>query len=388
MAVNNSLKLKSIDISSSELVSSEGWQGFSRCLTAPNYMLEKLDISMCNIDDQGALAIVSALIHLTNFEALNMSSNRLVTAAGWMSCFRLLLDSEFSLKELILNCNSIDDEGAELLVNSLAHTPLKTWKMEGNEAVTAAGWIACFRILIDSESSWANFSLGGNSIDDEGVAMLVSLLASTSTVRSLKLSCNVSITTHGWRAFADVLRPTSSSKLRELRIGTYEQAAINDDVIVLIASAIRNNTSLELFDVYDDSEISIVGWSALARSLCDNSSISNICYNSNHSLHTIYDDTGYYDDLPCGGLISSLLEMNSTSNKSEVVRAKILRFFDVDPIGSVFANTTESILPSVFGWIGKDCLGFSLMYSFVKRNPSLFKVETSDGHVLEFEMGQ
>jgi hypothetical protein len=76
-------------------------------------MLEKLDIGMCNIDDQGALVIVSALIHLTNFEALNMSSNQLVTAAGWISCFRLLLDSEFSLKELILNLNNIDDEGAE-----------------------------------------------------------------------------------------------------------------------------------------------------------------------------------------------------------------------------------------------------------------------------------
>jgi hypothetical protein len=249
----------------------------------------------------------------------------------------LLLYSEFSLKELILNSNNVDDEGAELLINSLAHTPLKTWEMEGNEAVTAAGWIACFRILLDSESSWENFSLGGNSIDDEGVARLVSLLASTSTVRSLKLSSNASITTHGWRSFADVLRPTSSSKLRELCIGTYEQAAINDDAIVFIASAIQNNNSLEVFDVFDESEISIVGWSALARSLCDNSSISNICYNSNHSLHTSYDDTGYYDDLPCGGLISTLLEMNSNSNKAEVVRAKILRFFDVD---------------------AKDCLGF------------------------------
>lgn len=210
-------------------------------------MLEKLDIRMCNIDDQGALAIIPALIHLTNFEALNMSSNRLITAAGWTSCFRLLLYSEFSLKELILNSNNVDDEGAELLINSLAHTPLKTWEMEGNEAVTAAGWIACFRILLDSESSWENFSLGGNSIDDEGVARLVSLLASTSTVRSLKLSSNASITTHGWRSFADVLRPTSSSKLRELCIGTYEQAAINDDAIVFIASAIQNNNSLEVF---------------------------------------------------------------------------------------------------------------------------------------------
>ena len=302
-----------------------------------------------------------------------MSSNNTVSSAGWSRCFRLLLNSDIVFGELFLRYNNIDNDGLELLGQSLADISLTTFDMSGNQSITSAGWIEFFQSLIDTESMWENLFLSSNNIDDAGAAVLIRLLATTSTIRSLHITDNASISTNGLRAFSEVLLPSSASKLRNLRFGTWEQEDVNDDVIVAIATALTTNTSLEVFAFIDDFQLTFTGWSALARALCDSSSIPNICYHSNHTLHTIFDTSEYYEDLPCGPLIQSLLEINSMSDKAEVVRTKIIKFFDAYAIGPVFANAAEAFLPSVIGWIGKDCLGLSLMYSFVRGKPSLFR---------------
>ena len=169
---------------------------------------------------------------------------------------------------------------------------------------------------------------------------------------------------------------------KRLRFGTFDQVDVTDDVIVAIAAALTTNTSLEVFRFdYLPSEVTFTGWSALARALCDSSSIPNICYRSNHTLHTIYDLPRFHEYRPCSPLIRSLLEINSKSDKAEVVRTKIIKFFDANAIGPVFANAAEAFLPSVIGWIGKDCLGLSLMYCFVRSKPSLFEKKSSDSTV-------
>jgi Ran GTPase-activating protein (RanGAP) involved in mRNA processing and transport len=374
MALNTALKIKGMDISScTAVITSDGWQRFSRCLSAPSCALEKLNLSHCAVDDGGALAIISALTTSNVLKSLNMSSNNTVSSAGWSRCFRLLLNSDIVLEELFLRYNNIDNDGLELLGQSLADISLTTFDMSGNQSITSAGWIEFFQSLIDTESMWENLFLSSNNIDDAGAAVLIRLLATTSTIRSLHITDNASISTNGLRAFSEVLLPSSASKLRNLRFGTWEQEDVNDDVIVAIATALTTNTSLEVFAFIDDFQLTFTGWSALARALCDSSSIPNICYHSNHTLHTIFDTSEYYEDLPCGPLIQSLLEINSMSDKAEVVRTKIIKFFDAYAIGPVFANAAEAFLPSVIGWIGKDCLGLSLMYSFVRGKPSLFR---------------
>jgi Ran GTPase-activating protein (RanGAP) involved in mRNA processing and transport len=213
MAVNTSLKMKCMDISSCKaFITSDGWQRFSRCLSAPSCALEKLDLSQCRLDDGGALAIISALTTSNILKSLNMSSNRTVSSAGWDSCFRLLLISEIVLEELFLGHNNIDDEGLELLGRLLANISLKTLDMSGNQSITSAGWIEFFRLLITSESMWQNLILSSNNIDDAGAAVLIRLLATTSTISSLDIYGNASISTDGLRAFSEVLLPASASK--------------------------------------------------------------------------------------------------------------------------------------------------------------------------------
>jgi hypothetical protein len=68
--------------------------------------------------------------------------------------------------------------------------------------------------------------------------------------------------------------------------------------------------------------------------------------------------------------VSSLLEMNKQSNKSEVARKKILRTVNIH----TFVHMRESMLPFAIEWVGRDDLGFSLMYFVVQELPTLLDI--------------
>ena len=90
-----------------------------------------------------------------------------------------------------------------------------------------------------SQSALEELVFPYNNIDDDGARILVDVIVShIGTVRCLDLEDNSFITTNGWRAFADALRPTSLSKLNILRIGDHKHVVnnrgnhIDDSVIV------------------------------------------------------------------------------------------------------------------------------------------------------------
>ena len=71
-----------------------------------------------------------------------------------------------------------------------------------------------------------NIDLSDNAIDDEGAAMLVSLLMQCS-VSSLSLLDNGNIiTSAGWGVHDGVLLPASSSKLKSLSLGVADNHCI------------------------------------------------------------------------------------------------------------------------------------------------------------------
>ena len=63
--------------------------------------------------------------------------------------------------------------------------------------------------------------------------------------------------------------------------------------------------------------------------------------------------------------------MNENENKVEVAREKILNsHFTGEAVDiGVFARMPEALLPHAIEWIGRDRLGFSLMYQFVGGYP-------------------
>ena len=82
--------------------------------------------------------------------------------------------------------------------------------------------------------------------------------------------------------------------------------------------------------------------------------------------------------MPSNLVISALywlLEWNKDTDKTQVVRMKLLVYYFnyVDNIGREFGCMATSIMPNVVEWIGRDRLGYSVMFEFCRSLPALFK---------------
>lgn len=121
-------------------------------------------------------------------------------------------------------------------------------------------------------------------------------------------------------------------------------------------------------------------WGAFSNILCDNSSVQST-YLSNHTLHTL-ETTGYYagdnwTQVQVPDNIARVVELNET-NQDKVVLARqkiISNHFSASRINTqAFAVMSVPVLPHAIEWIGRDLLGFSLLYQ-VSRSvlvPKLF----------------
>jgi hypothetical protein len=148
--------------------------------------------------------------------------------------------------------------------------------------------------------------------------------------------------------------------------------------------ALEGNSTLKELDIgYDSDDALFIDawvWELFDRVLCDKTSIVNT-YTSNHTLceFMIY---GYWRDFRDEGGYSEvqdhvdyLLSVNENDNKGEVARQKILEHHFGDESAdniNIFSSIPESVLVHAIEWIGRDELGRSFMYEFVRTFPHLF----------------
>ena len=189
----------------------------------------------------------------------------------------------------------LNDDDAFVLFSNLANNSNIKKLSISFCGITSAGWVACFRQLIDSRSVLAEMNFEWSLIDDEGVSILVNLVAGhMDTVSTLKVS-GESISANGWSKFANVLVPSSTSKLKTLTIGECPDPSIhiNTDVAIDLVSALAGNTTLEALNfsiaeyvaLWLDALYHDMQWMyAMFKVLCDLSSISSVCQ-SNHTIH-------------------------------------------------------------------------------------------------------
>jgi hypothetical protein len=103
-------KLRRLSLCDNELITLEGWKTFSKCLSHSS--LKYLELDRCNIDDEGAATLATALATNTSLTKLNMSKNTRITSRGLVAFFSLLLDNKTSVLEtLVMTNNNIDVEG-------------------------------------------------------------------------------------------------------------------------------------------------------------------------------------------------------------------------------------------------------------------------------------
>lgn len=366
--------VEELNLSMQGKVSVNGWIAFSSILSNPHCSLETIDLGENRINNIASTSLGEALVGNSTLKTIRLSNSIHTGWQGFSSCLR---SPRTAIQEIDLQwCQVIDDDGAAALFAALAvNSTVETLVMTSNNTITASGWITCLRLLVNSNSplALAEMYLGHNNIDDEGSSLMVDLLSKISTVTSLHLDQETpSITANGWRALVDVLQPNSLSKLERLSIGGDPlEVRINKEVIIAIAEALVYNESLDDLSL-NRIPISEGGWDALSLVLCNVSSILST-FNSNHTLENIK----AYGEVPI--VVQTLLRLNDNVNKASVARTKILmhHFSDKDPtcVHNIFGPMALTLVPTAISWVGRDrkTFDFSVMYHFVHSVPWLSK---------------
>ena len=279
------------------------------------------------------------------------------------------LATNTSVKTMDISDCRITDAGAVEIADALAvNSSLKVLTMNRNDSVTAAGWVEFFNRLTDSACSLEELHIHSSEIDDEGAAALVDLLVSLITLKCLKLThCNV-ITTNGWRAIA---RVPQRSSVTTLDLGGDN---INGDTVISFATALATNKRLCSLKL-NGGEITDRIWLAFTNFLCDNSSPLSTYY-CNHTLQTIRMVNNRNLQVP--KKIARVLKMNAKhDDKKALARQKIIaNHFSASKIDTcAFSVMPVPLLPHAIDWIGRDLLGFSLMYQVSRAVlvPKLFE---------------
>ena len=363
--------LKCVALENQKFVTSAGWCVFSTYLSHPNCSVGIVRFRENDILNDAVLTMLGmALAANKTVTRVDISHSLLfdATVFGWSRFSTCLRCPTSVLEELILDHCNISDEGAVVLAVALSeNTSLKKLSMSENRSISSSGWVDCLNLLLGPNSKLLYLDLIANNVDDAGARLLARRLGN-STLSQLDLKDCTNITTDGLRAIAVALR---SSTLHHILFGptrgilddTNEDAF--DDIMIFFAEALKFNSSLRLLRGFSLSDI---GCSALANALCDTSSIENT-FISNHTLSTLLNASS-------NERLAELLCMNTDDwNKASVARKKILKyhFTDVDNCARVFGSMEVKVLPTAISWIGRDNLGFSLMYNFLRSMPWLIK---------------
>ena len=438
-------RLKKLDLSGNDKITSVGWRELSTVIRHPNCKLTKLSLSWNEIDDEGAIIVGSALsgssvkaldlchnksishigwhtflnqLSETSVEHLNLTyndigddgltvlasistlksldmynSNESVSFSGWRSFFTALQTRRMQFKKLNLSYNNIANGGIDVLgsVLSISGSALKILDIDGMSysngsggyvSITPRGWQRFFTTLQDSNLNLVKLNLGSNTIDDEGIRVLIRLVSSMTSLKYLNLGSNIRVTPTGWQALSGFFQSPNFA-LETLGLSDNN---IDDDTLIGFTNALTQNTTLKMLSLYkevdSDSEdtddgifITGRGWAAITTLLCNKSSIMDT-YNSNHTLCNVQAEVRPDDLL-------SYLELNKNEDKGEVARQKILQtHFSDDATSSIqdLLGMDLEAMPIVMawagrppvGWSGMNVSGLSLMYSLLRRVPDLF----------------
>jgi Ran GTPase-activating protein (RanGAP) involved in mRNA processing and transport len=375
------IKTFSINGNGSETISATGWRVFSSVLRDKTCRLEEILIVATNIDDEGAISLGDALAKHDTVKSVSLRCCVLITSAGWRGFAKCLRDNS-ALEEIVISsCHNRDDEendgldreGVIAIGESLAmNTTLKKLVMSHNTEITSDGWTQLFYMLLHSKCSLEELDVSRNSIDDEGAAALVDVLVTMRDFHTLHLR-DSNFTAIGLHAFTQLLQP--SSKVTTLDLGKND---FSDEVINDFADMLANNSTLTTLHIGGD-EITDRSWAALSHALCNKSSIENT-FSSNHTLHTLEKSDDVRAEIPED--LSMLLRLNKNLDKASVRRQKILiHHFHETVRGTVVKGIpkingmSRSTLPSALEWMGRDALGFSVMYKVVRGIPTLFETK-------------
>ena len=188
-----------------------------------------------------------------------------------------------SLKHIeITNNEMVDGQLVEIITALSIHPQLtKLCLVNNGPTIGRNECTALSTLLRHTTTQLETLNLNCNYIDDEKLEVLVNTLTNVNTLKELDLGCNRP-TLNGWKRVVSLLELPEST-LKKLFVSYNNN--IGDEGALVFANALTNNSTLEHLyltncGVTDD------GWTPFSKLLCNTSSVNNT-YTSNHTLLTI-----------------------------------------------------------------------------------------------------
>jgi len=241
------------------------YKALGNVLKHPRSKLKKLSIPNSKLDDNGLGIVCDGLLGNSRITSLCLDNNEHITSVGWQALSTVL--QHCNLIELGLFNTGINDDTAVILGTGLRGSSLKVLNLGDNRSIKSAGWQTLFNQL--SQTTIESLDLNRSYISDSSI----SVLANITTLKSLILSMNISLTPEGWRSLFNSLQ-TRRIQLKKLdisysKIGNVGIAALGNLLNSMgKLKALKMNSISRGFDS-DDGNITSQGWVSFVTSLQD-----------------------------------------------------------------------------------------------------------------------
>ena len=352
----------------------KGCAALAKLLQTPKSKLTALHLLDTRISDQWVNIFASGLSRNSTLTELEIRGAGEVTVSGWQAILAAFPQCEVKKLAISSGGNEVNDTVILSLSNALLNkTTLKTLDLSDNGSITIVGWNVLFQLLQGSNSALENLNLSCNSITDEGIDALANVLINNSRLRELSLRRNQNVTAAGWVTLSSALRDPNSA-LEKLDLS---RNRINDNVMASYADALSTNSKLrELKLDLDNNSNSIItteSYAVFAHILCNISSVLST-YHSNHTLEKLSSESNE-QLLPQD--LRSLLQLNRENIESQAARRKIntTHFSGRDINMQPFTDMGLIIRPHAIAWMARE----DNLYQFLRAMPSLLeKAERKD----------
>jgi len=258
------IKLRSIELNYCDL-GDQGARVISSALKKKDNksFLQQICLSTNEISDIVAKELIESLKGYENLEILNLASNS-VSTQGCAALGDLFSSGAVKLNDISLTNNRIGDDGISAFITGLANsTPSNEIRLDlrSNRGITNVGWLTLNAYLQNPSCCIVNLDIGSNSIDDGCIAALGKAVASNTSLKALVLSADheedlVPIPSAAWQSLIPVSLH-SDSVLQDIYL---ESCHIDGEGLDVLANALNNNPRIKVLHLGDNPQASGMAW--------------------------------------------------------------------------------------------------------------------------------
>jgi Ran GTPase-activating protein (RanGAP) involved in mRNA processing and transport len=242
-------------------IGDDGCASLSVHVVAGNHTLRNLFLSGNSVQQKGAMALASAILHGCSLSRLHLSNNNL-GEEGTNVLVQSIREVETRVQQLLQR------QGGIKIGYNIKPVTIEELNID-NVSMTAAGF-GTFSSMVMTNFNLKNISLANNNLRDADLALLSQSLTQNKKVplKSLILSFN-KITCVGVECLMNAV--WGSSTLREIKLDNNMMKDRGAQLCSVVLGSIR----LEVLDV-SCNKISTVGVKAIMKSLSDNDSLKRL----------------------------------------------------------------------------------------------------------------